>query len=64
MKRRCQIDGCPYEATWRQFDPVDPEHPLYLCTQHWNEKRIVEYDRSLNYSPLRLFPEGAADPPA
>ena len=61
MKHRCEIEGCSLDASWRQFDPVDPKHPMYLCTPHWNEKRIVEFDRSLNYSPIRLFPEGAAD---
>ena len=58
MKRRCDIPGCEHEATWRQYDPVEPKVPVYLCMQHWNETRILDPDRSMTYGPARLFPEG------
>ena len=55
MKRHCDIDGCSDHASWRQTDPVDPEHPIYLCTHHWNETRIVDFSLSVRYSPMHLF---------
>ena len=60
MKLRCDVPGCREEAVWRQFDPVDTSQPTYLCARHWNEMRIIDFDRSTRYSAARLFPEDAA----
>jgi hypothetical protein len=56
MKPRCNVDGCKNDASWRQYDPVDEDRPIYLCTPHWNDERITDIDHSARYGPLHLFP--------
>jgi hypothetical protein len=55
MKGRCDVEGCREAASWRQYEPVDPSLPVYLCTPHWNETRILDLNSSLRYGPSRLF---------
>ena len=61
MKRKCDVPDCKDEAKWRQYDPVDTKIPVYLCTGHWNETRILDFERSVAYGPAHLFHDEEPD---
>ena len=51
----CAAPGCLETATLRQMGPVDPDHPLYLCVQHWSDLRILDPDRAALYGSIMVL---------